>query len=367
MVSPSFVGTLVAAAGPPVSQPPDPQAQACGPTSEQGLLCSTVFRLTDSADWAEFADRFAAPLRVLVIVIVAYIVVRLARRAIRRMVRRLETGDGHARLDTFRRRTGLALLDTSDQIPTARRVQRARTIGVVLRSVVTAFVWGIAVLMSLGELGVELAPLLAGAGVAGIALGFGAQTLVRDFLSGLFMLFEDQYGVGDIVDVGPAQGMVEAVSLRTTRLRDLEGTVWHVPNGEITRVGNMSQEWARALLDIDVDYDTDIPTAKRIIKETADGLWHDDEWSRLVLSEPEVWGVQALGGSSIVIRLIVQTRPLEQWAVQRELRARLKQAFDAAGIVIPFPQQTVTFRPAGPGVPAPDAPPVDDPSSGSPS
>ncbi|HEX6310460.1 MAG TPA: mechanosensitive ion channel family protein [Acidimicrobiia bacterium] len=341
-----YAASALFAAGPAPAQAADPQVEACGPVGEQSLLCSTVFRLTDDPDWAEFADRFSAPLRVLIILAVAYIVVRVSRRVIRRVVRRLETGDSETKLEQFRRRTGLALLDTSDQMPTARRVQRARTIGVVLRSIVTVLVWTVAALMALGELGVNLAPLVAGAGIAGIAIGFGAQTLVRDFLSGIFMLFEDQYGVGDVINVGEATGVVEGVSLRTTRLRDVEGVVWHVPNGEIHRVGNMSQQWSRALLDIEVAYDTDIPTATRVIKDTADAMWQDADWSRLILSEPEVWGVEGLGASSIVIRLVVQTRPLEQWRVARELRARIKRSFDEAGIEIPFPQQTVTFRTA---------------------
>jgi len=332
----------------------DPQAEACGPPTDQSLLCSTVFRLTDDRDWAQFADRWSAPLRVLVILLVAYVVVRLARRLIKRVVRRLETGEADDRIDVFRRRTGLALLDSSDEMPSARRVQRAQTIGVVLRSVVGIVVWTVALLTCLGELGINLAPLLAGAGIAGIAIGFGAQTLVRDFLSGLFMLLEDQFGVGDVIDLGPASGTVEGVSLRTTRIRDVEGVVWHVPNGEITRVGNKSQQWSRALLDIAVAYDTDLTTAMRVIKETADELSRDTDWSPVILSEPEVWGVEDLGASSMVIRLVVQTRPLEQWGVARELRARIKRAFDAAGIEIPFPQQTVTYRSQPPGRPGPE-------------
>jgi small-conductance mechanosensitive channel len=349
MLSPLFAGALAVAGSAP-TQVTDPQVEACGPAGEQSLLCSTVFRLTDDPDWAEFADRFSAPLRVLLILVVAYVLVRISRRIIKRTVRRLESGDSESKLETFRRRTGLSLLDTSDQMPTARRVQRARTIGVVLRSIVTVVIWTIAALMALGELGVDLAPLLAGAGVAGIAIGFGAQTLVRDFLSGLFMLFEDQYGVGDVVDVGEASGTIEGVSLRTTRLRDVEGVVWHVPNGEIKRVGNMSQQWSRALLDIGVAYDTDVPTAIRVIKETADGMWQEDDWSRLILGEPEVWGVEELGADRVIIRLVVQTRPLEQWTVARELRARIKRAFDAAGIELPLPQQTITYRTEPPPV-----------------
>jgi small conductance mechanosensitive channel len=269
------------------------------------------------------------------VLLVAYIVVRLAQRIIKRIVRRLETGDAEGKIQSLRRRTGLALLDTSDEIPSARRIQRAQTIGVVLRSVVSAVVWTIALLTALGELGIELAPLIAGAGVMGVALAFGAQTIVRDFLTGLFMLIEDQYGVGDVIDAGPAIGTVEAVSLRTTRLRDVEGVVWHVPNGEIKRVGNQSQQWSRALLDVPVAYDTDVPTAMEAIKRVADEMWHDPDYEGVILAEPEVWGVEEFAGDRLVLRLVAKTKPHEQWKVSRELRARIKSAFDEAGVEVP--------------------------------
>jgi len=279
------------------------------------------------------------------------------RVVIRRVVRRLERDTTAEAIRRFRRRTGLAMLDTSRGTPTVRRHQRAQTIGAGLRSVASIVIWTIAIVLVLGALGVRLGPLLAGAGLIGVALGFGAQTMVRDFLAGMFMIFEDQFGVGDIVDVGDATGTVEQISLRVTRLRDVEGVVWHVPNGEIHRVGNMSQQWSRALLDLSVAYDTDIPTAKRIIKETADALAAEPGWSHLVLDEPEVWGVQTLGADAIDVRLVLKTRPLEQWKVARELRERIKAAFDAAGIEIPFAQRTVWHRVEPgttlPGVPVP--------------
>jgi moderate conductance mechanosensitive channel len=196
-------------------------------------------------------------------------------------------------------------------------------------------------------LGVNLGPLIAGAGVVGIALGFGAQTVVRDFLSGMFMLVEDQYGVGDIVDLGEATGTVEGVTLRTTRLRDVNGTVWHIPNGEIKRVGNKSQDWARALLDVSVAYGADIAHAKEVIKGVADEVWQDEQLGPSVLEEPEVWGIEDLGADGIAIRLVVKTRPADQFRVMRALRERLKRALDDAGIEIPFPQRTVWVRPEG--------------------
>jgi small conductance mechanosensitive channel len=214
-------------------------------------------------------------------------------------------------------------------------------------------------MMALGEGGVDLAPLIAGAGIVGIALGFGAQSLVKDFLSGIFMLLEDQFGVGDVIDCGEASGVVEGVSLRTTRLRDVEGTVWHVPNGQIVRVGNKSQEWSRALLDVQVAYDTDVATAIRVIKEVADEVWHDPDLASSVLEEPEVWGVEVLGPDGITIRVVLKTRPADQWTVLRQLRRRLKVALDAAGVEVPHLQRMV-WSPPGAGarpVAAADVPP----------
>jgi small conductance mechanosensitive channel len=195
-----------------------------------------------------------------------------------------------------------------------------------------------------------------------VALGFGAQSLVKDFLAGMFILIEDQYGVGDIVDVGelsatPVSGVVEAVSLRATRLRSVNGTVWHVPNGTILRVGNMSQQWARALLDVTVGYGADTDEAQAIIKRVADDVWQDPAWSGQVLEEPEVWGIEDLGADGVTIRLVVKTQPAEQFVVLRELRSRIKLALDDAGVEIPFPQRVVWVR-RDPGTSA-DAGPED--------
>jgi moderate conductance mechanosensitive channel len=333
----------------------NPETDACGPPGQRSRLCSTVFNLSDNKRAAEIADWFATPLRILIILLVGWLVARVVRRFIRRAVAPI--GNKRAKRKEPKK-TPFGFIDTGGG-PTARRVQRAKTMADVLGSVVTGIIWTIAALVALGELGINLAPLIAGAGVIGVALGFGAQSLVRDFLSGFFMLVEDQYGVGDVIDVGGVvgsesgvSGTVEGVSLRTTRIRDVEGVVWHVPNGEIKRVGNKSQQWARAVLDIPVDYDTDISRAMTVIKETADGMWHDDEWKAAMLAEPEVWGVEELTPTSVKIRLVVQTLPLEQWRVARELRARIKGAFDAAGIETP--RETITYRRDTP------PPPIDD-------
>jgi moderate conductance mechanosensitive channel len=282
-----------------------------------------------------------APLSIVATVIGALIVNRLSRRALKRALRGLHSGGVRERLSAVRRRTPDALLET-DEI-SIRATQRIEALASVLRSVISFVLMVVAALLILGQLGFNLAPLLAGAGIVGVAIGFGSQSLVKDFLSGFFILVEDQFGVGDIVDLEPGiSGTVEAVSLRTTRLRSVDGTVWHMPNGEIRRVGNMSQHWSRALLDVDVAYDTELDHARAVIKRVADELW---EHGHDILEEPELWGVEALGQHAVTIRLVVKTRPSRQWVVSRELRERIKRAFDAEGIEIPFPQQTVWMRP----------------------
>jgi len=247
----------------------------------------------------------------------------------------------------------MSMLDTDTGEISVRSTQRVEALSTVLRSVASFAIWTVAAFMVLGEFGINLGPLIAGAGIIGVALGFGSQSLVRDFLSGIFILVEDQYGVGDTVDLGEATGVVEVVSLRTTRVRSVDGTVWHVPNGAIDRVGNKSQHWSRALLDVQVAYGTDIAHAREVIKGVADGVWREQPgW---VIEEPELWGVEALGPHGVELRLVIKTQPSRQWDVSRLVRERLKAAFDAEGIEIPFPQQTVWHRQADDGPAAPAA------------
>lgn len=231
-----------------------------------------------------------------------------------------------------------------DRLHAQRRANRASTLGQLLKNVSSVVILSIAFLMILAEWGFNLAPLVAGAGIVGIALGFGAQALVSDFLSGVFMLLEDQYGVGDIIDLDGTEGTVEDVQLRVTRLRSVNGVVWWVRNGEVTRVGNMSQNWSRAVLDVGVAYDSDIARVRELMGDEANALYADEQWGTLLLEEPEVWGVESLGNDSIVIRLVLKTLPGEQWRVARELRERIKGRFDAEGVEIPFPQRTVWVR-----------------------
>lgn len=281
----------------------------------------------------------------LIIILVAWIASLLVRRIIRRAVRRAGADPAEPAKGGGRVRRTLALADGSEGTVSLRRAQRAKALGAMAESVSRAAIWTIAVVTILGTtFGVNLGPLIAGAGIIGIALGFGAQGLVRDLLSGVTMLSEDQFGVGDTIDVGDATGVVEGVSLRTTRVRDVTGTLWHVPNGEIRRVGNMSQEWSRALLDIGIAYGADIDRAAEIIGAVAADMAAEPEHRDSFLDEPEVWGVEELGADSVAIRLVIKTQPGRQWAIARELRRRIKNAFDAAGIEIPFPQRTLWLR-----------------------
>ncbi len=290
-----------------------PTTPPCGEAADASSLCLSIYRSTGNGVLAQLADSIVVkPAKIAVIFAVAYV----ARRILYRLLSRLINGK-------------------------ARRVE---TVAALVRSIASAAVWTIAVLMALGELGLNLGPLIAGAGIVGVAVGFGAQNLVRDFLSGIFMLMEDQYGVGDVIDAGAATGTVESISLRTTRLRDVNGTVWHLPNGHIERVGNRSQQWSRAVLDVDVSYETDIGHATSVIKAAAQATCDDPDFAESILAEPEVWGVEKLGLDSVTIRLVLKTAPHDQLRVTRELRARIKAAFDSAGIEIPFTQRTVWHR-----------------------
>jgi small conductance mechanosensitive channel len=323
-------------------QSPIPQLSE-GPMPVEPILADET--LSDIADWA-----LETPLTIALILLGALVAARLVKRTIAATVQR--AGD-----NAVRRRMKAAVefapaLRESEEVA-ARSGPRTEAISTVLQSAAAFVIYLIAVFLVLAELGVNLAPLLAGAGVAGLAIGFGAQSLVKDVFSGIFILLEDQFAVGDIVDLGEATGVVENVSLRTTQLRAVDGVVWYVPNGEILRVGNMSQHWSRSLLDIEVAYDTDLTAAKELLAQIARDYAAEDPD---VLGEPEVWGVEALAASSVVIRLVVKTRPSEQWRISRELRERIKIGFDAAGVEIPFPQQTVWTRspdaPAAAGAPA---------------
>jgi small-conductance mechanosensitive channel len=246
-----------------------------------------------------------------------------------------------------------------------RREQRARALGSILRSAVSVIVFSIAALTILSILGFNLAPLLASTAVLGVALGFGAQNLIRDYLAGLLMLVEDHYGVGDTINAGVATGTVEAMTLLTTRLRDVNGVVWHIRNGTIESVGNESQGWSRAVIDYPVPYEEDLARIRALMEQAANGLYREGGWKELMLEEPEVWGAQGLSGKEVTMRLVAKTAPMRQLEVARELRARVKAALDAAGVQAAGPDTILISAPPAPAIapsasdPVPSQPPAE--------
>lgn len=225
-----------------------------------------------------------------------------------------------------------------ERLEAERRRQRAGTLRRVLKSALAIVLVVIIVMVLLAILGVPVGPMLASAGIVGVALGFGAQSLVKDVLSGTFMLMEDQYGVGDVVDLGEAIGSVEEVGLRSTRLRALDGTVWYIPNGEITRVGNMTRMWSRVMLEVRFAYNTDVEAARQAMLDAVTAASERDESvAAAILSDPEVAGIESLEYNAVMLRLLCQTNPAMQWAVQREVRLEMRRIFAERDIRLAVP------------------------------
>jgi small conductance mechanosensitive channel len=380
----------VQAAVPGADQAPTTLAGSCG--DNPGLACRLVWDLSHNGRAAQVTSQFVAGpvhllLRVLFVLLLALLIRfvayklinRLTERATRTLLPQFRNGAARRR-DAAAAEAGqvtaaeaAAVAEANSSVPAEereaaggrggarngagsppeiaaaaaqaertlideRRKQRVRALGSVLRSAASVTIFSIAGLTILGDLGVNLAPLLASAGVVGIAIGFGAQNLVRDYLSGVFMLVEDQYGVGDVITVGDATGTVETVTLRITRLRSVNGIVWHIRNGAIEKVGNESQGWARAVLDFPVPYTADLVTIRALLADAAESMWNEPVWRSVMIEKPEVWGAQQVDMTpppTVTMRVVVKTAPLRQWEVEREMRARVKAALDAAGIKPP--------------------------------
>jgi len=318
---------------------------------DEASLCQYVWEATENGWLARSSEwLIVTPLTILVILVLAFVARWLLHRLISRATRVAE-GDPPVLLRPLRERAPESLLQAATALSERRR-QRAATLGSVLRSITSAVVFTVAVMTILGEIGINLGPLLASAGIAGIALGFGAQNIVRDFLSGMFMLLEDQYGVGDIVDLGEAGGVVEAVGLRTTTVRDVNGVVWYIRNGEILRVGNRSQGWAVVVVDVPVPFGTSVEQAQEVLRAAADGLAADEGYADALLEPPEVLGVEQLTAVGMVLRVTVKVTTEGQFRVGREMRRRLGAALDEAGISSSLAGSQVYVRaPAGPGAP----------------
>ncbi len=322
------------------------------PCSPDDHWCTFVQDVTHNESLARAADwLIAKPLSVLLLLVIGFVVRWLACRLIDRLARRASAGLVPGMLG--RGKVGEMLAEATSPLAVERRQQRADTMASLLKSITTAVIATIVGFMVIAQLGYNIGPLIASAGIIGVALGFGAQSLVKDFLSGIFMILEDQFGVGDTVNVGVVTGTIEAVSLRVTRLRDLNGTVWYVRNGEVMAIGNMSQSWGRGVLDIRVEFTADVERVKEILKETADELWTEAEFETLIIEAPEVLGVERWDPDGVVIRLVIKTAPDQKDKVAREMRSRIKARFDAEGIEIPLPQRVVWHRGGEPEPPDP--------------
>jgi small conductance mechanosensitive channel len=249
--------------------------------------------------------------------------------------------------------TGAAIARLVDEVARGEdrdaieRAKRVRTLGTLIENTVAVAVVACSVLMVLRELGLDIMPLLTGAGIAGLAIGFGAQTLVKDVISGFFLILENQVRVGDVASINGTGGLVEAIRLRTITLRDLHGTVHVFPNGSITTLSNLSKDFSFAVLDVGVAYKEDTDRVVEVLRRVAAELREDPELGPTVLEPLEVLGVDQFGESAVVIKVRMKTLPLKQWAVGRELRRRIKKAFDREGIEIPFPHRTVLVRHEG--------------------
>src|SRR5689334_12080578 len=290
------------------------------------------WKLPEGQSYENFKHFIATPASIVLIIVVGLTFRWFANRAIDRLVSRAIKGAVPGVIANTKAGEFLADLRPGSN---ERRKQRAETMGSLLKSISTGVILSIVIVMVLAQLSVNIAPIIASAGIVGVALGFGAQNLVKDLLSGIFMILEDQYGVGDVVDLGEASGTVEAVGLRVTRLRDVNGTVWYVRNGEILRVGNQSQNWARTVLDITVDYEADLDRVQTVLEEEATAMYEDERYHDVIIEQPEVWGVERFDKDGAVVRVVLKTAPLQQWLVARAMRQRVKARFDREGIRIP--------------------------------
>jgi moderate conductance mechanosensitive channel len=307
------------------------------------LLATGTARITQVEWQAVLLGILPDLIQVFFILIFALVGYRIVRLMTRRLEREVEEDD-----------------------PLAKRIreQRSRTVASLLNNVGFILIVAVTFLMVLSALGFPIGPLIAGAGVIGLAVSFGAQSLVKDIISGSFILLEGQFGIGDVVRIGDTAGLVEKITLRTTTLRDVEGTVHIIPNGEITKVSNLTKTWSRAVLDIGVAYKEDVDRVIGLLRAIGEEMFRDEEWGQILVEEPTVPGVERFGDSAVTIRLMAKTLPLKQWDTARELRRRIKNRFDAEGIEIPFPH--VTFYWGAGQAPATGAPTAAHDAAGAP-
>jgi len=273
-------------------------------------------------------------LPILIIVIIAAVLARLVRQTVRRVL-----------TTVFEREVSEGVAADLTEAEVAKRID---TLDTLASRTIVAFIAVIALVMILGELNFDIGPAIAGLGIVGIAVGFGAQSLVRDLFTGALILIENQFGKGDVITIAGVTGTVEDLSLRRTTLRDLSGVVYTVPNGEITVASNLTRTWSRVNENVQVAYGTDMARAIEVVNEVGRAMLEDPDWTGRVIEAPTVLRVNSLDDSGVTIKITGMVKPSEQWAVAGELRRRLLVAFEKAGIEIPFPHRVVIARTEGP-------------------
>jgi small-conductance mechanosensitive channel len=319
------------------------------------IACRLAWDLSHSTHAADFTSVYlAGPIQLVLRIVLVLAIAVVLRSGARRLIRRI----------TARAAIGQDAEDRSHAVPSGRRSQRASALASLLGNAASVAIFSIAAVIILGDIGLNLAPILASAGVLGIAIGFGAQNLVQDFLAGIFILLEDQYGVGDVVDIATVSGTVEAVSLRITRIRDVNGIVWHIRNGTIKRAGNETHGWARAVVDFPVPYGTPVAAARGALERAAIDMSREPRWRKSIIGRPEVWGIETISPDTLLVRVTARTAPQARPAVTRELRERLKDALDmqaaaaSAEVAIPRQPDAADVGPAaasaGPGSAGPE-------------
>lgn len=277
--------------------------------------------------WPEFWQQWQTLIRIAAILLGTVLVRWALLVSVSRVLKGIENG-------TRGKAAASATPQNQSPLAKARVVQRAKTLASVMSNLITWSLLLFAAGAVLSELGVAVGALVASAGILGAAIGFGAQSLVKDLINGLFIIFEDQFGVGDSVDLGEAKGVIENVGLRVTQVRDVNGVLWYVRNGEIIRVGNQSQGWSRVILDIPLSYSVNLEKAKQCILDAATELVKDSNFSKRMLGKPEIWGIESITADQVVMRLVQQVGPQDADEIARELRLRVKQKLDAAKITL---------------------------------
>lgn len=357
VITPTPVATATASDGP---NPLDNATAAC---RQGAFVCSHVRQWTGSYEtglWAQVVLEGAA--KIIAIVVLGWLLRIVASRLVKECERRALNAGGGTLTGWTRRMAG----DTAT-VTSARRIQRVRSAGSVVRNAITVLIWSTVALMVLSQLGLNIAPLLASAGIIGVAIGFGAQSLVKDFLTGLFMILEDQYGVGDRVDFGDAKGTVVAVGMRITRVRADDSTMWYVPNGSITRVGNLGQGWGRAVVNVELTQPHQTRTVEDVLNEAAERISMDEEWADALSGAAEMVSVAPVPHDCSTVQLAVKTMPGRQWGLNRALTAATVQAAEVRGLELrelPVPTQAyVVTDPPSPALQPKPAPGPLDPAT----